>query len=264
MTSLPPRALAFGIAVCMGTVAPSATLDQAMPQAGPAVTSQSTVDPQAVAALKRMSAYLTTLNTFEIRSEGSLDVVTDEGQRVQLDGVTNYKVRRPGFVIDFESDLKSRRFIYDGKNFTVYAPKMDFYATVPAPATNREVLELVYNQYGIKLPLEDLFRWNDPNSVRSDKLISGYQLGTATLDGVKTDHFVFREKEIDWEVWIQQGDQPLPRKMVIIDRTQSEYPTFIARLQWKVNPTFTDADFAFTPDKDAKRIELAIFEGTGE
>ena len=116
MTSLPPRALAFGIAVCMGAVAPSAILAQAMPQSGPAVTSQSTVDPQSVAALKRMSAYLATLNTFELRSEGSLDVVTEEGQRVQLDGVTNYKFRRPGFVIDFESDLKSRRFIYDGKN----------------------------------------------------------------------------------------------------------------------------------------------------
>lgn len=264
MLSLPPRSLAFGIAIWMGAAVPLPALGQAMPQTGPAVTSQSTVDPQAVAALKRMSAYLMSLNTFEIRSEGSLDVVTEEGQRVQLDGVTNYKVRRPGFVIDFTSDLKSRRFIYDGKNFTVYAPTMGFYATVAAPPSNREVLELAYDRYGIKLPLEDLFRWNDSGNGRADKLISGYQLGTATLDGVKTDHYVFREKEIDWEIWIQQGDQPLPRKVVIVDRTQEEYPTFIARLSWKVNPTFTDADFAFTPDKDAKRIELAVFEGTGE
>ncbi len=267
MTSLRYSYLTIGVSLLVGTAAPAfaaQAAQPAQPSAPAASAAEGTVDPESVAALKRMSVYLMSLSTFEITSEGSLDAVTEDGQRVQLDGVTNYKVRKPGFVIDYNSDLKSRRFVYDGKNFTVFAPKMGFYATVPAPATNREVLELAYETYGIKLPLEDLFRWNDPNSVRAESLKSGYKLGTATLGGVATDHYVFREEAVDWEVWIQQGDQPLPRKMVIIDRTDPAHPTFIARLQWKVNPPLTDADFAFTPDKDAKRIELATFEGSGE
>ena len=36
----------------------------------------------------------------------------------------------------------------------------------------------------------------------------------ATIDGVATDHYAFREADVDWEVWIQKGDQPLPRKLV--------------------------------------------------
>ena len=235
-----------------------------MPEPSQSVVSRTGVDTDAVAALKRMSAYLTTLSTIEIISEGSLDVVTVEGQRVQLDGITNYKVRRPGFVIDFVSDLKSRRFIYDGKNFTVFSPKNGFYATVPAPGTNHEVLDTIYNRFGIRLPLEDLFRWNDQGSARAEALKSGYQLGTATLAGVATDHYVFREDDVDWEIWIQRGDQPLPRKVVIVDRTDPARPTFIARLQWKVNPPLTDSDFAFTPAKDATRIELATFQASGE
>ena len=54
--------------------------------------------------------------------------------------------------------------IYDGKNFTVYAPIIGFYASAPAPATNREVLDSLYDKFGITLPLEDLFRWNEPTS----------------------------------------------------------------------------------------------------
>ncbi len=267
MTSLRYSYLTIGVSLLVGTAAhalAAQTAQPAQPSVPAATAAEGTVDPESVAALKRMSAYLMSLNTFEITSESSMDVVTEEGQRVQLDGVTQYKVRKPGFVIDYVSDLKSRRFIYDGKQMTVFAPKMGFYATVPAPPTNREVLDRAYQNYGIKLPLEDLFRWSDPDSVQAGALKSGYKLGTATLGGIETDHYVFREESVDWEVWIQQGDQPLPRKVVIVDRTQPERPAFTTRLQWKVNPPLTDADFAFTPDKDAKRIELATFEGSGE
>jgi hypothetical protein len=223
------------------------------------------VEPEAVAALRRMSAYLMTLNTAAITSKGSIDLVTDAGQRIQLDGVTTYKMRKPnGFVIDYDSDIKKRRFLYDGAAFTVYAPTTGHYATVPAPATNREVLDTLYTKYGIALPLEDLFLWGDPKSNREAALKSASHAGTATLDGTETDHYAFREKDVDWEVWIQQGDQPLPRKLVIVDRTSVARPTFIARLDWKVNPTFSNADFAFVPDKDAQKIDLATYKGPGE
>ena len=90
------------------------------------------------------------------------------------------------------------------------------------------------------------------------------RVGTATIDGVETNHYAFREPSVDWEVWIQQGDQPFPRKLVIVDRTDAAHPTFIARLDWQVNPTFTDSDFTFVPDADAKRIQLAHYKGMGK
>jgi len=217
------------------------------------------VEPQAVAALQRMSSYLASLQTAQITSEGSLDIVTEDGQRIQVDGVTSYKIRRPGFVIDFVSDAKTRRFIYDGKQFTIFAPKLGYYATVPAPATNKEVFDLIYEKYGIRLPLEDLVSWNDAQRAKS--LTSGYLVGTATLGGIPTDHYAFREKGIDWEIWIQQGDQPLARKLVIVDQTDPARPTFIARLQWKVNPPLADGEFAFVADKNAKRVDIATYKG---
>ena len=212
-----------------------------------------------------MSSFLRNASTLAIKSEGSLDVVTNDGQRIQLDGTTSYKIRRPGFVIDYASDMKNRRFIYDGKTFTVYTPGLGFYASVPAPPTNREALDMVYKKFGIALPLEDLFRWGDGTSAdRIQTIKAAYAVGTATIDGVETNHYAFREADVDWEVWIQQGDQPLPKKLVIVDRSDPARPTFTAKLDWQVNPTFADSDFAFTPDSDAKRIELASYKGMGK
>lgn len=275
MTRFPRTAITIGLSLGLASVQVAAAQTQpetqpsgvAFPQAAGTdpIVNEGVVEDGAVDAIKEMSNYLMSLKTIGITSQGSLDVVTNDGQRIQLDGTTTYKVRRPGFVIDYESDIKSRKFIYDGKNFTVYSPKLGFYATAPAPPTNREVLDKIYEKFGISLPLVDLFRWGEGESVdRIKALKSAYEVGSATIDGVETDHFAFREADIDWEVWIQKGDQPLPRKFVIVDRTDAARPTFTARLQWQVNPVFSDADFTFVPDANAKKIQLATFKGPGE
>jgi len=238
-----------------------------MPVSGQAdpIANEGVIEDDAVDALKDMSKYLMSTTTLQADTVGTLDVVTNDGQRIQLDGNTTYKIRRPGFVIDYRSDIKSRRFIYDGKNFTVYSPQLGYYASVPAPGTNKEVLDTIYNKFGISLPLEDLFRWDDSGTDdRIKALKSAYKVGTATLNGIETDHYAFREEDVDWEVWIQQGDQPLPRKLVIVDRTDPARPTFTSNLSSKVNPTFTDADFTFVPDANAKQIHMATYKGPGE
>lgn len=265
---LAASAAAISLSIATVQIAAAQPTSAQMPQSALAdpIANEGIVEDGAVAALKEMSNFLTSANTMEIVSNGSLDVVTNNGQRIQLDGTTTYRIRRPaGFVIDYQSDIKSRRFLYDGKNFTVYSPKLGYYSTVAAPASNREVLKTIYDKFGIALPLEDLFRWGDGSSdERLKALQSAYDVGPATIDGVATDHYAFREADVDWEVWIQQGDQPFPRKVVIVDRNDPAKPTFVARLQWKLNPTYSDSDFTFVPDSSAKKIQMATYKGPGE
>ena len=262
----PAIGLILALAALQGAAAqPTSTQKPQFAQQDP-IANEGVVDDEAVEALKEMSNFLMTANTMQIVSNGSLDVVTNDGQRIQLDGTTTYKVRKPaGFVIDYQSAIKNRRFIYDGKNFTVYSPTLGFYSTVPAPATNREVLQTIHDKFGIALPLEDLFRWGEGASAdRIQALKSAYNVGSAVIDGVETDHYAFRETDVDWEIWIQKGDQAFPRKLVIVDRNDPAKPTFIARLQWTMNPSFSDADFAFVPDANAKKIQMATYQGPGE
>jgi len=255
----PHLAAALGFAVSLAATPLFAAPDDAATPPPAAADQNQNIDPDAMQALQKMSAYLTSLSTARITNQASLDLVSDDGQRVQLDGVVTYSLRKPdGFVIDVATDFKKRRFIYDGKRFTIYAPELGYYASAPAPATTRETLDAIYNKYGIALPLEDLFRWTDPKSVRGGDVQRAMDMGMVTLDGVRTEHYAFRQADVDWEIWIQQGDQPLPRKVVIVDRTDPALPAYTARLTWEVNPTFAPDTFAFTPGQSDKLISLAV------
>lgn len=230
-------------------------LAQTPPAATPAAATD--VEPEAVEALKRMSAYLGTLTAFEVKGDSTFDVSLNDGQRVQLDEHSVIKVRRPnGFVIERTSDYKDRRFYYDGKKLTVFSPRTTYYAQVDAPATIAQTLDAVSDQYGIELPLTDLFRWSEPGGGRADQLKSAFHVGKATIGGVATDHYVFREGDVDWQIWIDQGAAPTPRRIVIVDRSDEARPQYTANLTWNTKPSFSDATFAFNAPANALPIRL--------
>ena len=240
--------LAAFAAIAAVVAAPAIAWTQGAAAQTPVVAQAETPPP--LEALQRMGAYLGTLQSFEMTSDSSIDLIEGRDQRIDLDGVTTYKVRRPnGFVIENRTDRKVRRFIYDGSKFTVYAPTRGFYATADAPPTIKEVLDVAYDRYGIALPLEDLFHWGDPNAMPHDLLSSQY-VGPATVDGTQTDQYAFCEDGIGWQIWIRRGDQPLPLKIVIVDMVDPAMPEFSARLSWNLTPRFDDRTFAFTPGGD--------------
>jgi hypothetical protein len=237
--------------VAQPAYAQSSTTTEATPD-------QADVDPRAVEALKAMSAYLSSLQSFRLVSEGSLDVITSDDQKVQLDMVSTYQVKKPGIRIDWVSDQKNRQFYYDGKQFTLVAPTLGYYATVDAPPTNKEFLTALYDKTGVELPLADLFRWADEDHVDDIALLtSAFSVGTATIDGVATDHWAYRTDDYDWELWMEQGDRPLPRKFVLIDRTDPTLPAFTTRLTWQTNPNLDAAAFTYVPTGKEVAISFA-------
>lgn len=225
--------------------------------AAPAGAADSDIDPDAIEALRRMSAYLGTQTSFELKSSGAFDLVLDDGQRLQFGDNATFKVRRPnGFVIERVGDYKDRRFTYDGKQLTVSSPRTAYYAQVEAPPTIRETLALAADRYGIELPLTDLFRWSEPGGGRADDIQEALYVGPALIDGTPTDHYAFREAEVDWQIWIAQGDSPVPRKIVITDRTDASSPQYTATLSWNFRPAFDAQTFAFQAPAGALPIRL--------
>jgi hypothetical protein len=225
-------------------------------QAG-ADTADSDIDPDALEALKRMSAYLGTQTSFELKTTGAFDLVLDDGQRLQFGDNATFKVRRPnGFVIERVGDYKDRRFTYDGKQLTVSSPRTSYYAQVDAPPTIRETLSLASDRYGIELPLTDLFRWSEPGGGRADDIKEALYVGPAKIDGAMTDHYAFREDDVDWQIWIAQGDAPTPRKIVITDRSDASSPQYTATLSWNFQPAFDAQTFAFKAPPGAMPIRL--------
>jgi len=250
----------MALCACLALVVASpATVASAAPKAPPAETAAPTgeIEPDAVQALTRMSAYLGTLTAFDIKAETSLDLIMTDGQKLKLDGANRYIVRRPNaFTVEVATPLKVRRLIYDGKSLTLFAPELGVYATVPAPPTIRATMDEAGERYGLVVPLADLFRWMDPNQKAREPLTAAMLVGPAKVAGVDCDHYAFREDEVDWQIWIEKGDRPIPRKIVIIDRLDPTRPQFEARLDWDLSPKLTSDTFAFHPDKGVAQIRL--------
>ncbi len=244
--------------------------DAAKTEEAPAATQQATapavqqaaIDPQATAALERMSAYLRTLENFQVQADTTTDeVAVDNGQKLQFTGESVYRVRRPNaFFVETRSDRRHRQFYYDGANFTVYSPRMKLYAQAPAPATIAETVALLEDRYDIELPLTDLFYWGTRQADLSNMTAASH-VGFARINGADTDQYAFRQGAVDWQIWIERGDRPLPRRLVITSREEDGQPQFSSDLTWTLNPRFNASTFAFSPPAGSHQIQFASNEG---
>jgi hypothetical protein len=220
------------------------------------------VDPEVIRSLESMGAYLRTLKTFEVSTTAVTDELLDNGQMAQFVSNATIKVRRPdGLRLDTADDRGDRKqLFYNGRTTTVYGPARKYYATVPAPATLAEVAQVLAQKYGIELPLADLFYWGS-DSLRTADIRSADSLGEAQVDGHATTHFAIREKDVDWQIWIDRGDKPLPRKLVITTTGQTARPQHATLLRWKQVPAFAAGTFDFRPPAGARRIALQTADG---
>lgn len=216
------------------------------------------IDPSAMAALDKMGAYLRTLTTFQVKSAETTDDVLDNGQAVQSDRVVDILAVRPNrLFVEIKSDDIHPFFLYDGKNFTMYGQLINYYATVPAPPTIAGLIGELDDKYGIPMPLLDLFLWGSPQSTANLYITSAIDIGSSSVGGTTCEQYAFRQDGLDWQVWIQQGDYPLPRKLVLTTLTDDARPRHSKLLTWNLAPSFNDATFTFDPPKDAQKITIA-------
>jgi len=223
----------------------------------------SNIDPDAMEALNRMGAYLRSLKAFEVNSEVTNDDVLDDGEIITDNRTNTLLAVSPNLLrAELKSDEKDVFLFYDGKNFTVYGKLVNYYATVPAPATTGQLVDKVYNDYGIEIPLVDLFKWGTDNSA-INKITSAFDAGPSTVQGITCEHYAFRQEGLDWQIWIQLGEYPLPRKFVIRTLTDDARPQHTANLVWNLAPSYNEAAFVFDPPAGALRVPLKEINADG-
>jgi hypothetical protein len=213
-------------------------------------------DPDAIKALEDMSTYLRTLKAIQVHVTTSRDEVLEDGQNVTFSGTVDMIAERPNHLrVEVINDKQQRMYFDDGKTFTVWARRANYYATLPAPPTLRELADQLKDQYNLELPVADLFYWGD--SKTTVDLVGASDIGPSQVDGTTCEHYTYRQDGADWQLWIQQGDYPLPRKLVITTTTDPARPRFTSVMTWNLAPSYNDAAFTFDAPKDAKRIMLA-------
>jgi hypothetical protein len=214
-------------------------------------------DPQAIAALDRMGKFLYQQRSFNVRTTTEHDYVLQSGQKAQIRSTGELRALRPDHLFaQVHSDRKDRRFYYDGKMFTMYAPKLGYYASVPAPPTIGQLADLLEDRYALELPMVDLFRFGTDASPIHE-ITGAIHVGAAMIDGVMTDQYAFRQPGVDWQIWIERGARPLPHKIVLTTTDDPARPEHSVEMSWQLNVRHSDSEFAFVPPKGTERIVIA-------
>lgn len=215
------------------------------------------IDPGAMEALDKMGVYLRTLKSFQVRADVTTDDVLDDGQTIQFSSKVDLVAARPNRMrVEVTDDDGHRFFFFDGKNFTIFGQVVNYYATVPAPPTLAELADDLSNKYGIELPLYDLFEWGN-NDANVKKIKAADDIGPSAVDRITCEQYAFRQEGVDWQIWIQLGQFPLPRKLVIRTLTDDAKPQHSELLTWNLAPSFSENAFTFDPPADARRITIA-------
>lgn len=219
--------------------------------------SGSGVDADVITALDKMSAELRAHNNFTVKADVTNEDVLGNGQKLQYAGTLEVQARRPDrFRITSVSDLRDRRIYYDGKQVTIFSPRLNYFASFAAPPTIAETVQKARENYDVELPLADLFTWGTEKS-HATQLTSAFLVRPETVDGRKCNHYALRQKGVDWQIWIAQDGAALPCKIVITKTSDPSMPQYSAVLRWSFPTSIGDDVFAFAPPAGAKKIVIA-------
>jgi hypothetical protein len=197
--------------------------------------------------LKIMGTYIGSAPAFTVHADITMDHVLPSGQKLQYSANEEIVLQRPGrLYVEWAGDLGVRRLWYDGRAVTLSNPATPFFASEVAPPVIDAMLDLAAGKLNFSPPLADLL-YHDPYGSMRKNVLYGIDLGQNNVDGRNCRTFAFVQKEIDWQIWIENGPQPTPCKLVITYKTDPSQPQFTA--------VFSDWDFApriaqsvFTPD----------------
>lgn len=224
----------------------------------PSVSARDTaVDEDADAVLKAMSEYLAGITAFEIQTHNMTEVVLRSGQKIQFDTPANFTLQRPDkFRAERIGAQKDQILYYDGKSLTLMMIDKNLYASVPAPDTIEDAIDFARTSLDIVAPAGDLVCKNAYDILMED-VVAGFYIGKSYINGSLCHHLAFRGYDVDWQIWIEQGNSPLPRKFVITSKWITGAPQFTVNINaWNLSPKITDETFNFVPPEGAKKIDF--------
>jgi hypothetical protein len=206
--------------------------------------------------LKAMTDYMSAQKDLAFRYDASMDVITKDGEKLQIAYSGRVVLARPDRLAAARSggfaDIET---IFDGKMLTILGKNKNLYLQLPIPGSVDQLVDVMHHQYDRPLPGADLLLTNAYSELMTD-VTEAKDLGSGVIGGTECDHLAFRGKEVDWQIWIAQGSRPLPCRYVITSKQIAGYPAYtISMGDWQTGGA-ADGTFVFKAPAGAKQITL--------
>ena len=247
------------VASVIGGSAWAGALAQSRPTSQPAdkASGPDAIDPQSAALLRKMADYLTGLRSFTVRATNTLQVMLVSGEKLDFEAVSDVSVRRPDGVRTRRTGVAgSADFYYDGKTVTVFDRTTKFFTVTEAPSSIDGMLPRLEDLLGVEVPGGDLLYSDVYEGLMADATHAHY-VALEEIGGVRVHHLAFRGLEVDWQIWIEDGERPLPRRYAITTKWMTGAPQFgVALSDWNVTPQIDDNTFVFAAPAGARKVDV--------
>jgi hypothetical protein len=225
--------------------------------------------------LKAMSDYMAAQKTISLDYDANLEIVTPEKQKVGLASSGTLTLQRPDQLRATRTGgFANVELAFDGKTLTLVGKNANVYAQIETPGSIDHLVDELREKYHRPLPAADLISAN-PYGELMPLVMDAKDLGSGVIRGVECDHLAFRAEEVDWQIWIAQGDRPYPCRYVITSTDVPGDPQYTIDVRtWKTGDEVASARFGADIPAGAKKLNPgdlinfddipAIFTPTGE
>ncbi len=215
--------------------------------------------------LKAMSDYMVAQKSISFAFDTTFEVVTTEDQILALASSGTVVLNRPDKIQATRSGgFADIELFFDGKTMTLLGKNVNLYAQVEIPGTIDHLINELQTTYNRPLPAADLLSSNPYDLLMAD-VVDVKDLGSGVVGGVECDSLAFRTDEVDWQIWIAQGERPYPCRYVITSKQVSGGPQYTVQVRdWKTGGEVAGTDYSFKNTTQAEKIELKDLKGAGD
>ena len=215
--------------------------------------------------LKSMSDYLAAQKALSFDYDATLEVVTKDEQKLALASSGSVSLNRPDKIhVTRSGGFADVEMSFDGKTLTLLGKNLNVYAQTAVPGTVDHLVDELREKHNRPLPAADLLLSNVYDALMLD-VVDVKDLGSGVVGGVECDYLAFRAKEVDWQIWIAQGEHPYPCRYVITSTFIAGGPQYsIQTRNWKTGKQVAAKDFSFRNTTNARKVELENLKGTDE
>jgi len=239
-----------------GLALPSAAISEEKPP----VAATSPEPTEAKALLIKMADFLGKAQAFSVNIDAVYDVVQASGQKIEFGEVRHVLIDRPNHMrVQAEmSNGETLMMYFDGKTFIMFSPKEDVFAKLEKPGSVDDVMKFIVLDLQTPIPLSMLLLASIKEELEK-RITEVDYVEQTSIAGKPADHLAVRTADIDFQVWVAQGEQPLPLRVVITYKGAPGQPQFSADLSdWNLAPKIEESAFAFSPPAGAQAISLMV------
>jgi hypothetical protein len=213
-------------------------------------------EADAKSRFKAMSDYMAQQTAISFDYDTNLEFVTKDRQKLMLASSGTVDLKRPDQIrATRRGGFASVELIFDGRTLTVLHRDANLYAQAEVPGSLDHLIDDLRERFHKPVPGADLLMSNIYDQLMPG-VIDVKDLGSGVIGGTECDHFAFRNQDVDWQIWIAQGDRPYPCRYVITAKQVDQAPEYSVQISnWKTGGEVKTDDFAFGNATSARKID---------